>query len=329
MSADTSSNACSPLTGVNDIARFRLGTRGSKLALAQAHALQARLNDLDPAAQIEIVTIKTSGDQGNREQLGAFVHELQVALLDGRIDVALHCLKDLPTEGVPGLTLAAHLEREDPRDTLIGPSRGIGLLPEGAIVGTGSVRRSSQLAAIRPDLRFKPLVGNIDTRLRKLAEGEYHAIVLAIAGLKRLGLLDSWADGDYAKMAVEPLNSDVMLPAPGQAVLVLECREDDTDASSLCIPLNHAMTRSAAVSERAFLKAFGGGCSVPVAALSRVRGLQMEIEGLVASPDGSALVRGIDVGSADKPEELGATLGQRLGEQGAFQIISSLSAVAR
>lgn len=314
---------------MNDIAHFRLGSRGSKLALAQAHALQARLQASNPALEIEIVTIKTSGDQGNREQLGAFVHELQVALLDRRIDIALHCLKDLPTEGVPGLHLAAHLEREDPRDTLIGPFRGIERLPEGAVVGTGSVRRSSQLAAVRPDLRFKPLVGNIDTRLRKLSEGEYQAIVLAIAGLKRLGLLDAWSSGEHAGMTVEPLDADSMLPAPGQAVLVLECRQDDSNSTEICFPLSDPGTQAASLAERAFLKAFGGGCSVPVAALATVEASRLKLTGLVASPDGKSVFRGTQVGSLQDPEALGKSLGTDLGERGAFEVIRALTAVAR
>lgn len=303
----------------------RLGTRGSKLALAQAHALRAKLLASDPSSQIEIITIKTSGDQGNREQLGAFVHELQVALLDGRIDVALHCLKDLPTETVPGLILAAHLQREDPRDTLIGPEAGLKGLPHGAIVGTGSVRRSSQISTGRPDIRFKPLVGNVDTRLRKLAEGEYQAIILAMAGLKRLGLMDSWANSAHAGLSVVPLETDVMLPAPGQAVLVLECREEDSASNSLCAPLDHAETRAAATAERAFLKAFGGGCSVPVAALATVGSGEMVLEGLVASPDGRSVVRGAKAGSVQSPEALGMDLSRDLGTRGAYDILSMLA----
>ncbi|MBS1717567.1 MAG: hydroxymethylbilane synthase [Armatimonadetes bacterium] len=297
--------------------------------MAQARAMQARLQALDPSTEVEIVVIKTSGDQGLREQLGAFVHELQIALLDNRIDVALHCLKDLPTEGAPGLRLVAHLEREDPRDTLIGPLRGIENLPEGAVVGTGSVRRSSQLAFIRPDLRFKPLVGNIDTRLRKLAEGEYHSIILAIAGLKRLGLLDSWAEGDHSNLTVEPLETDVMLPAPGQAVLVLECRKDDAAVNELCGQLNDAEAEAASTAERMFLKAFGGGCSIPVAAMAKVKAGKLELSGLVASPDGKSVVRGVQSGSLENPAGLGFALGQELGEKGAFEIIRSLTAEAR
>ena len=297
--------------------------------MAQANAMQATLEALDSSLQVEIVPIKTSGDRGEREQLGAFVHELQVALLDGRIDLALHCLKDLPTQGVPGLKLAAHLEREDPRDTLIGPAAGIERLPEGAMVGTGSARRTSQLAAIRPDLKFKPLVGNIDTRLRKLSEGEYDAIVLAIAGLKRLGLLDAWDQSHHANLIVEPLSVEGMLPAPGQAVLVLECRESDDIAVGLASQLNHPETEAATLAERAFLKAFGGGCSVPVAALAHAEGERLHLEGLVASPDGQTVFRGAKSGSTSNPEALGALLGAELGTKGAFEVISKLAMVAK
>jgi hydroxymethylbilane synthase len=288
--------------------------------------MQAAFLASSPDAEIEIVTIKTSGDQGNREQVGAFVHELQVALLDGRIDCALHCLKDLPTEGVAGLHLAAHLEREDPRDTLIGPAGGLDALPEGAVVGTGSVRRSSQIAAFRPDLEFKPLVGNVDTRLSKLAEGEYQAIVLAMAGLKRLGLMDSWATSDHAQLTVVPLDTEVMLPAPGQAILVLECRAEDAESSALCAPFDHSETRAAASAERAFLRAFGGGCSVPVAALGKVEGGHFNLEGLVASPDGRIVLRDALTGNVAKPEEVGLELGLELGKRGAFDIVRSLVA---
>ncbi len=304
---------------------YRLGSRGSRLALAQAHSIKALLEAKDPAAQVEIVVIKTSGDRGNREQVGAFVHELQLAILDERIDLALHCLKDLPTDPVAGLTLAAHLVREDPRDTLIGPAGGIKGLNEGATVGTGSVRRSSQLAAERQDLSFKPLVGNVDTRLRKLMEGEYGAIVLAAAGLKRLGLAETWSTGEYAQLTVTPLTEAEMLPAPGQAVLVLECREADTKSRALAACLEHRPTRLASNAERAFLKAFGGGCSVPVAALATASGESLELRGLVASPDGKRVIRGSKTGPAEAPEQLGETLAAELGEQGAFDIIRSLA----
>lgn len=272
---------------------------------------------------MEIVTIKTSGDKGDRDRLGAFVREIQHALLENAVDVALHCLKDLPTQPVEGLTLAAHLEREDPRDTLITRGPTLMELPEGAVVGTGSVRRTSQLAARRPDLVFRPLLGNVDTRMRKLMEGEYDAIVLAIAGLRRLGVLETWASSEYGSLTVHPLEPDTMLPAPGQAVLVLETRADE---GSLVAELNHPVTERCAIAERVFLKAFGGGCSVPVAALATGLGDGLSLTGLVASPDGQTVLRQTLAGK--EPEALGSTLADAMGAEGAFDIVRSVGRFA-
>lgn len=273
---------------------------------------------------MEIVPIKTSGDRGERELLGAFVREIQEALLDERIDIALHCLKDLPTEGVSGLQLSAHLEREDPRDALICRGSGLESLPSGAVLGTGSVRRTSQMIARRSDLTFKPLVGNVDTRLRKLIAGEYQGIVLAMAGLKRLGLLESWAESEYAVLSVHPMAGDVMLPAPGQAVLVLETRDADHASIGLVAHLDHKETRAAATAERAFLKTFGGGCSVPVAAFARAGETTLVLEGLVASLDGRQVIRGVESNGVGHPESVGKRLAEKLGAQGAFEIVNDL-----
>lgn len=279
---------------------LRLGTRGSKLAMAQAHALRDRLAPLE----VEIVKITTSGDKGDRDKLGAFVREIQQALLDGSIDVALHCLKDLPTEPIPGLSLTAYLEREDPRDALIGRVSRLSDLPEGATVGTGSVRRSAQIASVRPDLKFKPLVGNVDTRMRKLIAGEYDAIVLAIAGLKRLGVLEDWSASEWGELTVSLLSTEEMLPAPGQAVLVLETRSYDVETIALIKDLNHEPTRECTLEERALLAQFGGGCSVPVGALARFVDGQIVLEGLAASPDGKTVLRGTASNAVDLFKEL-------------------------
>lgn len=275
--------------------------------MAQAVALEASLKAADH--EVEIVPVRTSGDRGHREVLGAFVKEIQEALLRDEVDVALHCLKDLPTRPVPGLALSAYLEREDPRDTLISRGPTLTELPQGAVVGTGSLRRTSQLAAARPDLVFRPLMGNVDTRMRKLMAGEYDAIVLAVAGLKRLGVLDAWAASEYGSLVVHTLSPDEMLPAPGQAVLVLETRADDAASVEAIRFLHHSATQAASDAERAFLAAFGGGCSVPVAALASGGTLT----GLVASPDGTTVLRG--TGSD------GAALAEDLGARGAFEIV--------
>ena len=272
--------------------------------MAQAHALSASLTSM--GHEVEIVTVRTSGDKGNREVLGAFVKEIQEALLRDEVDVALHCLKDLPTRPIEGLTLAAYLPREDPRDTIITRGPALADLGEGAVVGTGALRRTSQLAAVRPDLRFRRLVGNVDTRMRKLMAGEYDAIVLAIAGLKRLGGLGE----EFGSLVVHPLEPSTMLPAPGQAVLALETRADDSAMIEALAPLHHAATQAAADAERTFLHAFGGGCSVPVAAYAT----DGRITGLVATPDGRTVLRG--EGSD------GAALAERLGAQGAFEIVN-------
>lgn len=297
-------------------AAIRLGTRGSKLALAQATAVQAKLEPL--VGPVEIEVIRTSGDRGDRDRLGAFVKEIQEALLDGRVDIGLHCLKDLPTSPVTGLHLAAYLEREDPSDAILSTASWQEL-PTGSLVGTGSARRSAQLAAIRPDLHFKPLVGNVDTRLRKLMTGEYDAIVLAIAGLRRLGILDSWQDSEFASIKIQKLESSQMLPAPGQAVLVLETRT--VDAPEGLNALDHLETRTSAIAERSFLSAFGGGCSVPVAALCEPSAGSLQLQGLVSRPDGSKVLRGKATGQ--QPEELGQELASRLIQEGAMDLFAS------
>lgn len=265
---------------------------------------------------VEIVVIKTSGDRGNREVLGAFVKQIQEALLANQVDVGLHCLKDLPTSPTPGLDLVAYLEREDPSDMILSviPWQD---LPTGAIVGTGSLRRSAQLAALRPGLRFKPMVGNVDTRLRKLLDGEYDAIVLAAAGLKRLGLLDAWANSEFSAIRIQPLTFEEMLPAPGQAVLVLEVRHAALAELSL---LDHQPTRQAAIAERAFLGVLGGGCSVPVAALASSDGSVVSLEGLVAAPDGGKAIRGKVAG--EDAVLMGESLAARLIAQGAKELLA-------
>ena len=302
--------------------KLLLGTRGSKLALAQAYKAQETIQNRHTGLDVEIVPIKTSGDRGDRDRLGACVREIQDALLSGAVDVGLHCLKDLPVDSPEGLCMAAYLPREDPSDAFIGTVSNFDELPKGAVVGTGSIRRSSQIANRRPDLSFKPLVGNIDTRLGKLLKGEYDAIILAIAGLKRLHLLEQWSTLEYASLTVNAMSSDKMLPAPGQAVLVLETREDNTRARELVSFLEHPETRACATAERAFLKVFGGGCSMPIAAMACMERGELQLEGLVAAPDGSCVIRGFELGPLDSPESVAKTLATRLGEQGAWDLIS-------
>lgn len=270
--------------------------------------------------EVEIVPVRTSGDEGRREVLGAFVKEIQEALLRDEIDLGLHCLKDLPTRRIDGLCFPAYLKREDPRDAVITRTAFLHQLPERAVVGTGSVRRSSQLLARRPDLQCKPLTGNVDTRLRKLSEGEYDAIILAVAGIKRLGI-EGRLGADYPGLSFRALEYDEMLPAPGQAVLVLEAREEDNAHKEIAARLNDVDSHRSALAERAFLNYFGGGCSVPVAAHCACR-YDLELQGLVAAPDGSKVVQGRDRG--EDPVELGRRLAESLISQGAESLLQAV-----
>jgi len=296
---------------------IRLGTRGSRLALCQAQAIKDLIETRHPETEVEIVTIRTSGDKGNYEVLGAFVKEIQESLLANEIDIAQHCLKDLPTQQVPGLTFAAHLPREDATDAIITRGPSWKDLPLGSIIGTGSVRRTSQIAALRSDVQFKPLTGNVDTRMRKLQEGVYDAIILATAGLKRLGVLDRWSESEYANLRIEPLD---ILPAAGQAVLVLEVAKGSF-VEPLIQVFNDSDTERCATAERAFLRHFGTGCSVPVAAQATVSDGQIHLDGLVASPDGLTILRGTERGSTEFAEQIGIELATSLCAQGARELI--------
>ncbi len=226
-------------------------------------------------------------------------------------------MKDLPTRPIEGLTFAANLKREAISDALISREKSFDELPEGSVVGTGSVRRTSQLAALRPDLQFRPLAGNVDTRMRKLQEGVYDAIVLASAGLQRLGVLDNWAASDYADLHVEPLP---ILPAAGQAILILEIQTGSW-VTEMISSFNHLETEQAGIAERAFLNHFGTGCSMPVAAQATVLGGTLTLEGLVASPDGKTVMRGVELGEASLATSIGIALAARLCDQGARALL--------
>ncbi len=265
---------------------LRLGTRGSALALAQSGMIADDLRAL--GASVELVVIRTTGDDRPPNTAwgeGAFVMALEAGLLDGRIDVAVHSAKDVPTAQDPRLAIAAYPPREDPRDALVcrEAERSLAGLPAGAVIGTDSPRRAAFLRARRPDLRTRPLHGNVDTRLRKLADGEADALVLAVAGLKRLGL-----DGRIS----ETLPADVALPAPGQGSLAVEVRADDPIARPFVARLDDPATRAAVEAERAFLRASGGGCRAPLGALATVDGDTLTIRGAAAAegavPDGDA-----------------------------------------
>jgi hydroxymethylbilane synthase len=293
-----------------------IASRGSELALWQAHWVHAQLTALGHECRIEIV--RTTGDRITDAPLakvggkGLFTKEIEEALLDGRADLAVHSLKDLPTELPDGLALAAVPRREDPYDALVG--RKLADLPAGARVGTSSPRRAAQLRRLRPDLAIESVRGNLDTRLRKLDEGQYDAIVLAAAGLKRLG----WA----ARIA-EILPPEIMCPAVGQGALAIETRSAG-EGWDACVPLDHAETHSAVAAERTFLRALGGGCQVPIGAHAIVDGASVHLSGLVIAADGSAAVQGEREGEAANAAQIGAALAADLLQQGARAILEAL-----
>jgi len=299
------------------------GTRGSTLALWQTRQVADRLQAASPGLEVQIRIIRTRGDAVADRPLsqvggkGLFVTEIEDALAAGEIDLAVHSLKDMPTEQPEGLVLGAILERADARDALVvrGGAGDLWSLPAGARVGTSSLRRQAQLLAARPDLQTLDLRGNVDTRLRKLREGRYDAIVLAGAGLERLGLAGAISQ-------ILPL--DVVLPAVGQGALCVEVRAGDAATRGLVAALDHAATRRAAGAERALLRRLEGGCQVPVGAYARPEGGELVLQGLVAAPDGTRLVRDEIRGPAAGAEELGTDLAGRLLAAGGAAILEEL-----
>jgi hydroxymethylbilane synthase len=283
---------------------LRIGTRGSPLALAQARLVREALAVADPAlaaeGAVEIVVVRTTGDRVLDRPLaeiggkGLFTKEIEEGLLDRTLDLAVHSMKDVPTLLPDGLVIAATLPRADPRDALIADgARGIADLPRGAVVGTASLRRGAQLLARRPDLRVVPLRGNVQTRLRKLAEGEVAATFLAVAGLERLGL------GAHVSAALEP---DEMLPAVAQGAVGVEARAGDGALLELLARINHAPTLRCVIAERAFLAVLEGSCRTPIAALAELAGGRVRFRGLVARPDGTGL-RAVDREAAEADAE--------------------------
>lgn len=297
---------------------LRLGTRGSALARWQANWVASRLQER--GIEVELVPIVTAGDrsQGGLETFedqGLFTKEIQRALLDGRIDLAVHSLKDLPTAPQPALCLAAVPERAPPGDVLLATGGTLlADLPPGAVVGTGSLRRRAQLLRFRGDLRIKDIRGNVDTRVRKLQQGEYDALVLAEAGVRRLGL---------EKQIAQFLPLEVMLPAPGQGALALETRAKDARVLEIASLLDHPPTRSAVLAERALLVVLEAGCTAPVAALGRCDGLTRSLIGRVASADGAMLLEATCHTTADDPETLGRQVAEALLAQGAASVIQA------
>jgi hydroxymethylbilane synthase len=296
--------------------KIRIGSRGSALALWQAEHVKARLEGLGHTPEVRVIT--TTGDRVLDAPLesvggkGAFLKEIEEAMIAGEVDLAVHSLKDVPTTLPDGLGLCAVLQRADPRDALISASgHSLAELPKGARVGTTSLRRQAQLRALRPDLSIADLRGNVDTRLRRLREGRFDAILLAMAGLTRLG---------RAAEVTEALDPGILLPAPGQGAIGLECRASDADVAAAVAPLHHEVTAASVAAERAFLAALGGGCNVPLGAFAETDAAAgLRLRGLVARSDGSALLRGeLRGGNA---ERLGRALADDLLARGARELL--------
>src|SRR5262245_573237 len=306
--------------------RLVVGTRGSALALWQSRHVRERLAGLHPGVVIEEAILKTAGDRRQAESLdvlggtGFFVREIEEALLAGTIELGVHSLKDLPTEQPPGLAIAAVLERHDPRDALL-TIEGIPLesLPEGSAVATGSPRRRSQIRHARPGLRMVPVRGNVDTRVGKLRDGAFDALVLALAGIERLGI---------RSVRAPPLPPEIFLPAVGQGALAVEVRADDAVTRALVGPLAHDATLRAVLAERAFLRRLGGGCLAPATAYARTLGDRIRIDGMVGDPDGRRLLRDAIEGAAAEGARLGEDLAERLLLAGGRAILSDARAAA-
>jgi len=297
-----------------------VGSRGSKLALIQAESVAARIRELNPHLKISLIKIVTKGDRNRHTQLdqiagvGVFVKELEEALLDNRIDIAVHSLKDVPTDIPPGLRLLAVTERLDPRDVLVSASR-LDKLTSGSRIGTGSLRRAVQLTQYRPDLEVSSIRGNVDTRLRKVSSGEVDGVIVAAAALLRLG----WED-----KITEYLPLEYFLPAVGQGALVIETRLDDEEVAALVLPINHLPTWQSVVAERAFLSALGGGCRAPIAALGTVNGTSLKLEGMIAGASGKKMLYASEEGSAMSPEDVGVRLAQKMLEMGASDRVAEV-----
>jgi hydroxymethylbilane synthase len=296
--------------------KITVGSRGSQLALVQARSVMDKIGSIDNGCHIDLCKIVTSGDKDSHTQLdrlgaAAFVKELEEALLDGKIDLAVHSLKDVPTELPAGLCLAAVSERADPRDTLVAKA-GLMELAEGSTIATGSLRRAVQLASLRPGLKTCGIRGNIDTRLRKIAGGEADGIIMAAAALLRLG----WQD-----RITEYLPLEHFLPAVGQGAIVIEARAGDKDLIDLIARLNALPSWQAVTAERAFLHALGGGCRAPIAALGTVNSGQLKLEGMVAGINSKHVLRESASGNATDAGEIGISLARKMLSLGASLLI--------
>ncbi len=296
-----------------------IGSRGSRLAMIQSRRVAEQLEGACPDIRTRIEVIQTTGDQRRDAALqsfggeGVFVKELETALLDGAIDMAVHSLKDLPTRLPEGLSIAAIPERVTPYDALISERwTSLDALPHGARIGTSSIRRAAMLRAYRPDLEIVPLRGNVDTRLLRVSEGAVDAAILAAAGLERL---------NRAEVITELLPADVMLPAPGQGALAIEIRRDDTIAFNAASAINDRLTGAAVIAERVCLSILGAGCSTPLGALGQVKTEVLTLRACVCSQDGAGRIDVSAVGAVSDAEGIGRETAERLLEQGAAELI--------
>ena len=300
---------------------IRIGTRKSALALWQAEWVKTRLTELHPGIRVEIVKITTKGDKILDVPLariggkGLFVKEIEEELISGHIDIAVHSMKDMPSDLPERLMIGAVPEREDPFDALVSHGDLLMHLPAGARIGTSSLRRAAQLKRLRPDAIIHSLRGNLDTRLRKLAEGQYDAIVVAVAGLARMGLEEK---------IVEYLGPPDFLPAVGQGALAVETRSDDKRVNEAIAPLENFEARTTTTGERAFLAELKGGCQVPIAAHASIIDGRFYLIGMVADPDGSKMIRDGIEGEPEQAEKLGHELGRKVLQAGADQILDEL-----
>ena len=306
--------------------KLRIATRRSPLALWQAEHVADALRARHPEMEVDLVAMRTSGDKMLDAPLarvggkGLFIKELEVALLDGRADIAVHSMKDVPVELPPALHLPVIMARADPRDALVsGRFDGLAALPAGASVGTSSLRRRCQLAAQRPDLRIEMLRGGVDTRLKRLDGGDFDAILLAVSGLQR---------GGHGARVTEALDVTVMLPAAGQGALGIECRRGDTRVEALVAPLACARSTACVLAERSFNRMLEGGCQVPIAAYAVLEDGAMGLSGLVASLDGTRVLRAQVRGREQEAESLGEQAATMVLEQGAGAILSEIHAMA-
>ncbi|MBS0357929.1 MAG: hydroxymethylbilane synthase [Proteobacteria bacterium] len=302
--------------------KIRIATRRSALALWQANHIKERLIKLYPHLIVELIPMQTTGDKILDKSLakiggkGLFVKELENALLEDRADLAVHSMKDMPPELPTDLIISTICQREDPRDVLVTHQHhDFKNLSQGAIVGSSSLRRQSQLLSVRPDLKIIPLRGNVDTRIKKLLAQEFDAIILAAAGVKRLGLIEHISD--Y-------FPPETLIPAVAQGALGLQCRKTDTSLQKLLVPLNHEKTHQCVLAERAVTRRLGGSCQTPIAAYACLKNSTLHLQAMVAEPDGSRLIKGSLIGNLKTPEQEGEKLAEQLLKLGADEVLEKL-----